>query len=706
VYVVEGEKDADRLHGEGLLATTNPSGAGKWKKEFGTYLEGRVVFVLPDNDLPGVRHAEEVARSLHAVARVVKVVQLPGLQKKGDVSDWLSLGHSVAELQELAQATKPWEPTIGTEDERRDETGSLFHQSKAARAIALICDSGVTFFHDERGEPYAAVPLEGGRRVLSLGSREFRDFVDRRFWDATRQALGREPLSAVLGIFAGQARYDGGRQDLGLRLAGGGAEIWIDLDGKSAIRVSRAGWDIVERPPILFRSFPMQRPLPVPVRGGDAAKILSFLNLRSVNDRLLLLCYLTAAFVPEIPIPCLVVHGVAGSAKTTFLKVVKRTIDPSAVDVHGGIRDLTEYAQAAWQNRALYFDNLSSLPDWLSDALCRTVTGEGWSKRKLYTDEDATVFEYRRLVGLSGINLVAERGDLLDRSLIIGLDPIGPDSRRSERAFWAEFESSRAGILGGLLDVLVLAMNMEPSLPEGPLPRMADFARWGMAVAQALGESPGDFLRAYAENVGRQNEAAIEESPVAQALAYFMTSENEWSGTPAQLLDRIQTLVPVLHIAEKCKAWPKTPGWLTRRIMEVHANLLSMGIRVDVDRQADARRLVIRRVRENAVTGDMTTSTAGRRGLSLAASADGDGTAVTADANRAGCRVAHDGNDGKFAPVADTGGSEEPYALPERQWDEYQERAAIMEFDANLPREEAERRAAELVRGEQSVGTV
>jgi hypothetical protein len=68
--------------------------------------------------------------------------------------------------------------------------------------------------------------------------------------------------------------------------------------------------------------------------------------------------------------------------------------------------------------------------------------------------------------------------------------------------------------------------------------------------------------------------------------------------------------------------------------------------------------------------------------------------------------VAHDGNDGKFAPVADTGGSEEPYALPERQWDEYQERAAIMEFDANLPREEAERRAAELVRGEQSVGTV
>lgn len=105
VYVVEGEKDADRLAGLGVCATTAPGGAGKWRSEYSEPLRGARVVVLPDNDEPGRAHAEMVARALRAVSADVRVVHLPGLPAKGDVSDWLDAGGTVEELERLLRET-------------------------------------------------------------------------------------------------------------------------------------------------------------------------------------------------------------------------------------------------------------------------------------------------------------------------------------------------------------------------------------------------------------------------------------------------------------------------------------------------------------------------------------------------------------------------------------------------------------------------
>ena len=114
VYIVEGEKDADRLWSLGLPATTNPGGAGKWLPEFNESLRGRPVGILPDNDEAGRRHAQKVAESLCNVAACVKIVELPGLPHKGDVSDWLDAGHKFGEISILYDETpeyvqeEPW----------------------------------------------------------------------------------------------------------------------------------------------------------------------------------------------------------------------------------------------------------------------------------------------------------------------------------------------------------------------------------------------------------------------------------------------------------------------------------------------------------------------------------------------------------------------------------------------------------------------
>lgn len=122
IYVVEGEKCADALHHLGLIATTNPGGAGKWKERWAPYFNGARVIVLPDNDDAGRAHAETVTAALRPAACSIVTVTLPGLPEKGDVADWLAAGNSRLDLLTIvADATES--PSAATpEPGKRVET--------------------------------------------------------------------------------------------------------------------------------------------------------------------------------------------------------------------------------------------------------------------------------------------------------------------------------------------------------------------------------------------------------------------------------------------------------------------------------------------------------------------------------------------------------------------------------------------------------
>jgi hypothetical protein len=119
VFIVEGEKDADALTERGFVATTSSEGAGKWTADLNPYFDGKTVYILPDNDAAGRAHASQVAENLHGVAAEVRVVALPGLPEKGDVSDWLSAGGETSKLVEICEAAPLWAP----DREERKETG-------------------------------------------------------------------------------------------------------------------------------------------------------------------------------------------------------------------------------------------------------------------------------------------------------------------------------------------------------------------------------------------------------------------------------------------------------------------------------------------------------------------------------------------------------------------------------------------------------
>lgn len=598
VFIVEGEKDADRLASEGLAATTNSGGAGKWRDEYNSSLEGRDVVLIPDNDTSGRSHAKIIAHSLNGIARSIKFLELPGLSEKGDVSDWLNSNHNVEELVMLASNSPDWKPADG--DETEDITSCIKPKKKesfASMLLTAVTEAGVEFFHDEREEPYGAVGLQKGRRIIHLESKVFRNWLSRLAWKKTGHLIGSEGLNSIQHMLCGKARFDCPEIPLHVRSAKIDNKIWLDLDGYRAVCVSPGKWEILANPPIIFRSFSHQRPLPEPIAGSDPWRIIEFMNLQDDDDvGLLVMCYLVAVFNPDIPVVSLIVNGITGSAKTTFLKLVKAILDPSQVEVRGSIPDRNEFAQAASQNRALFFDNLSTLPDWFSDALCRAVTGEGWTKRTLYTNEDSTLFRYRIAIGMSGINMIAENSDLLDRSLVIPLNPISREQQREEDRLLREFDQTRPYILGGILDALAKTMAIEPALQLAALPRMADFARWGAAAAQALGRSPGEFLCAFDKNIERQNEAAIDSSPVAQVIIAIMAECSSWIGTPSELLAKLETYAATLRINIKSRYWPTTPTWLTRRIHEVQVSLLAIGIEITEERKSTKRLVAIRRI--------------------------------------------------------------------------------------------------------------
>lgn len=142
VFVVEGEKDAENLFATGLVATTNVGGAGKWKAEYSQTLRGVNVVILPDNDAPGKKHAATVAAALDGVAASVRVLELPGLPEKGDVSDWLAAGGTADALRELARAAPLWKkqtPTInaGTGSKAEPGAGEPFHATDTGNGKRL-----------------------------------------------------------------------------------------------------------------------------------------------------------------------------------------------------------------------------------------------------------------------------------------------------------------------------------------------------------------------------------------------------------------------------------------------------------------------------------------------------------------------------------------------------------------------------------------
>jgi energy-coupling factor transporter ATP-binding protein EcfA2 len=186
--------------------------------------------------------------------------------------------------------------------------------------------------------------------------------------------------------------------------------------------------------------------------------------------------------------------GKKGSGKSTGARVLRTLVDPNLAPLRSEPKEARDLAITANNSWVVAFDNLSALPSWLSDAMCRLATGGGFATRALYTNDEETIFDAQRPSIVTAIGDVIARSDLLDRAVTVTPVAIEAAARKSERQFWQEFAAAQPKILGAMFDIVASGLGRLPSVQIQNLPRMADFAQWATACEPAMGLPAGTFM--------------------------------------------------------------------------------------------------------------------------------------------------------------------------------------------------------------------
>ena len=465
-------------------------------------------------------------------------------------------------------------------------------QNKTAKQSDLLLELGrrARLFHTPDGTAYADIEVSGYTETCPVRSRTFRDWLLVTYDDLYEGAPSNNAMKEALDTLDARARLRGEEHEVFLRLGTHDGALYLDMcnEARQVIEASRNGWQIIpaDNAPVRFRRTPemLERPLPTPRRDGSLDMLFKVLNVSDEDDKVLIKGFLLGLLHPTGPYPGLALYGEQGSAKSSTARYLRQVIDPTSALVTGEPRDAETIALQANANWVPVFDNVRTIRDWLSDALCRLSTGSAYNKRTHYENTDLTVVKSKRPFILTSIADAVQNPDLINRVLTVRLPVIPTDKRKSEDATDAEFAAKHPYILGALLDAAVAALAGYRDLELDELPRMADLAKWVTAAEPAMGLEPGTFIRAYAGNETDAYEAAINANLVAQAIIRFMENQDSWTGTPASLYT-ILSKQESDQFGKRPNGWPGAPQWMSNKLSEA-APALRAKYGIDVRRQS------------------------------------------------------------------------------------------------------------------------
>jgi hypothetical protein len=465
-------------------------------------------------------------------------------------------------------------------------------QSQATLAAEMVADWEL--WHTPAKTAYATIIIDNHRENWPVKSQIVKGYVAKLFFDKYGKAMNSEAIAATINLLEAKALFEGKEHPVYVRLAEHDGSIYLDLcnDDWQAVQITSQGWRIIDNPPIRFRRSRGMLVLPAPEPGGSVELLRGFLNVDE-NAWWLIVSWLLATLRPRGPYPILALFAEQGSGKSTIGRLLRELVDPNAAPLRAEPKDGRDLMIAANNSWCMAYDNLSHVPPWLSDALCRLSTGGGFATRELYTDMDEVIFDSQRPMLLTSIEEVATRSDLLDRCLIVWLPAIPEDKRRAERELFAAFHQVRPQILGALLDAVCVGLDQLPSVKLQGLPRMADFALWVTAAETAFGLSSGTFMAAYQGNRECANEVALEASVVARPLLDLLEAQGDWVGSSSELLKILEE-----RQGEKVRrltSWPKNPRSLSGHLKRLAPNLRAAGWTLEQDRSSKKRSWIIRR---------------------------------------------------------------------------------------------------------------
>lgn len=599
VFIVEGEKDADALAALGLTATTCAQGAGKWRASYSQWFTGKRVCILPDNDDPGRKHAHAVARHLHGVAEEVKVIELPDLPPKGDVSDWLAAGGTREALMELVKTSPVWEPPArenaihGSEEDSQNGEGvirivkgAMGEAVDACEAILARSDLPTQYRTFQRGGQLV--------RVATLPASAMADGVSRPAGAVVIMEAQKPFLLDVLGRFGRFEKFDKRSDDwlpadppkevAETILARAGLWPMPVLRGVVACPTLRADGSLLLSPGYdaasdyylahdLSIKLPEAPTLDEAQASFDAlADLLAgFAFVEPVDYAVALALILTAVVRPALAaVPVFAITApVRGSGKSTLMDIAaviatgRRSAVLSATSDHEELEKRLIGCLLSGDG-IVNLDNING--NLRSDLLCQASTSEAVKVRPLGASSQVEI-PNTALWSANGNNL-SLAGDLSRRVLLCRLDP-GVE-RPEERTFdfdpVARALERRAEYVAAALTII--RAYLAAGHPDLGLSSFGSFERWSDMVRSAL-------VWTGAADPCESREAVMEDDPEAAMLRALLAAWWERFGrTPRTVKEIVKAgdeddspLAEVLHdIAGEGRAInARRLGWWLRR---------------------------------------------------------------------------------------------------------------------------------------------
>ena len=547
VFVVEGEKDVATLECLGLIATCNPGGAGKWRPSYNVHFKGKRVIILPDNDEPGRTHAQDVARNLHGVAESVKVVELPGLLKKGDVSDWIMAGGTAEKLAVLVKEAPQWEPARSMPEivitrrflhdksneaikalETANHPPSLFRRSGNLVRISLdekdhphietindihlrgkLARCAYFLKETDRGMVATAPPMDLAKDILALGEWTF------------------PPLEGI--VQAPTLRPDG--------------SVFSD-----------PGYDPITRlfyikPPNLFVPPIPENPTEEDILNAVnlIQEIITDFPLVEEADRanciaLIITLPLRPAITKNVPM-AVISAPAPGTGKSLLQDIVAIIGTGESAPMAGFPRDDDEMRKFITSrllagDPLVSFDNLE-LPLW-GPSLARALTCQEWEDRVLGGNTTARLPQ--KAVWVANGNNLKIRGDLPRRTFAIRLD--AKLSRPWERQDFKQknlrdwVSRWRGDFLGAILTMGRAWFIAQKPEPKKPLPVMGGFESWVEIIGGILSFAG---IEGFLENLEQFHDEADLEGPEWESFL------EAWAKTVGQDAKTCQEVTAILR---------------------------------------------------------------------------------------------------------------------------------------------------------------
>lgn len=435
-----------------------------------------------------------------------------------------------------------------TEPYRKEPSKKNNDMTTSQIVLADIKEEGHQFFHDKGENPYVAVPLENGHiEFMPVNERRYKQSLRRMFFKNYGKTISEEAMRQILATIEAEANYNNAEIEPAMRCKYSNGHIYYYLadEEQTVFCIDKDGVRILEECTIPFvkRQNMLEQVMPMDMEVEKGEKKPSFRKLakkywkfKNEDDMILHNVVLLTRFISDIPAPILCYKGDRGSSKTTSIRLDKLLIDPSYTDIKALPSTEDNVVTALSGQYMICFDNVEGgITKNIANIFCISCSAGFYPKRKHYTDNETIDIQLNTRVSFSGITSISERADFLDRCICLTTQRIPNAERRTVNDILEEFKKDLPYFLYRSMKILSKAMKVYENLELPELPRMADFAKFGYAIAEVLKYGGEKFLEIYKKNQDDLLEIMVEEDTVLTVLVEFINDIRFFCGKVMEL---------------------------------------------------------------------------------------------------------------------------------------------------------------------------